>query len=419
MLTRRDFLAASTIAGAAAAAGLTRVAFGQQANNAPILLVLSLRGGMDGLHFVAPVNDTNYIAQRPTTLRVADSGATAGWSVASQSGLDFRAHAATVALRELYQSRSLAFVHATGLMNPSRSHFDAMDMMERGVTDRAAPLRTGWLTRYLSGLGGADDGFKSAAIGSGLPALFLGAEQTPSVSNPNDFRLWVDDYLRPYQMKILNGSFAGADPVSTAMRRMLNTADVFEQKIPRAANGARVPYQPRAGVSYPADWPAGELSGALQAVAQLAKLDVGLQLATVDFGDWDHHDGQEWRFRSRVAALSTALAAFWSDMQDFQSRLVIVTVSEFGRRLKSNNSGGTDHGHGNVMMLLGGPVQGGKLYGQWPGLAPDQLDEGDLAVTTDYRAVVAEIMTRLHPGSDAATLFPGFAAASPALGLIA
>ncbi len=418
MLTRRDFLAASSIAGAAAAAGLTRVAFGQQLSNAPILVVLSLRGGMDGLNFIAPVNDANYVNARPAGLRVAESGATAGWSVASQSGLDFRAHAATVALRELYQSRALAFVHATGLQNPTRSHFEAMDMMERGVTDRSASLRTGWLTRYVPSLDAPGTGLSSAAIGAGLPALFLGAEQTPSVSRPNDFSLWIDDYLRPRQLKILDGSYAGADPVSAAMRRMLGIADVFEQKIPRDANGERTRYQPRAGVNYPTNWPAGELSEALQSVAQLAKLEVGLQLATVDFGDWDHHDSQEWRFRSRAEALSTALAAFWSDMQDYHSRLVIVTISEFGRRLKANNSGGTDHGHGNLMMVLGGRIQGGKLYGEWPGLAAGQLDDGDLAITTDYRAVVTELMTQLRPAVSPAALFPGFDPPA-ALGLIA
>jgi uncharacterized protein (DUF1501 family) len=418
MLTRRDFIAATSIAGVAAASGLTRVAFGQQASDAPIVVVLFLRGGMDGLNLLAPVNDTNYTRARPAGLRVTDSGTSAGWTVASSGGLDFRAHPATEPLRSLYESRQLAFVHATGLKNATRSHFEAMDMMERGVTDRSASLRTGWLTRYLPALAATTGQLPSAAITSGLPALFLGAEQTPSIPQPNDFSLWLDGFLRDRQLKVLRDSNAGSDVVAAGFRRMLAVTDVLDAKIPKNANGERIPYQPRSGVTYPGNWPAGELSNSLKAVAQLVKLDVGLQLATLDFGDWDHHDGQEWRFRSRVDAMARSLAAFWSDMQDYHSRLVVMTISEFGRRLKSNNSAGTDHGHGNAMMLLGGRVQGGKLYGPWPGLADGQLDEGDLAITTDYRAVVTEVLTTLRPGTDAAALFPGFTMPGR-LGLIA
>jgi uncharacterized protein (DUF1501 family) len=416
MLTRRDFVAASTMAGTAAASGLTRVALGQQAD-APIVIVLFLRGGMDGLNLLAPVNDTNYIAARPAQLRVTDSGGNAGWSVASFGGLDFRAHPAAAPLRDLYTARQLAFVHATGLENPTRSHFEAMDMMERGVVDRSAPVRTGWLTRFQPALNPAGT-LPSASVTENLPALFLGAEQTPSLPSPNDFELWLDTDLRARQLKVLRDATAGADPLSGAFRRMLNVTDVLEAKIPRNSNGDRIAYQPRSGVTYPTQWPAGEISRSLQAIAQLTKLDLGLQLATLDFGDWDHHDGQEWRFRSRVDALSRALAAFWADMQDYHSRIVLMTVSEFGRRLRSNNSGGTDHGHGNVMMLLGGRVQGGKLHGPWPGLAPAQLDDGgDLAIATDYRAVVSEVLTTLRPSTDVGALFPGFSA-PPRLGLV-
>jgi uncharacterized protein (DUF1501 family) len=417
MLTRRDFLAATSIAGAAAASGLTRVAFGQQAD-APVVIVLFLRGGMDGLNLLAPVNDTNYTNARPSGLRVTDSGTNAGWSVASSGGFDFRAHPSTEPLRNLYQARSLAFVHATGLKNDTRSHFEAMDMMERGVNDRSASLRTGWLTRFLPALQNPTAPLPSAAIMSGLPALFLGAEQTPSMPQPNDFNLWLDGFLRDRQLKVLRDSNAGSDAVAAAVRRMLGVTDILDSKIPKNANGERIPYQPRAGVTYPENWPAGELSRSLKSVAQLIKLDLGLQLATLDFGDWDHHDGQEWRFRSRVDALSRSLAAFWSDIQDHQSRVVLLTISEFGRRLRSNNSAGTDHGHGNAMMLLGGRIQGGKMYGSWPGLAEGQLDDGDLAITTDYRAVVTELLTTLRPGTDPGSLFPGFAPPTR-LGLIA
>ncbi len=416
MLTRRHFIAASSIAGAAAAAGLTRVAFGQQAD-APIIIVLFLRGGMDGLNLLAPVNDTNYTAARPATLRVTDSGANAGWSVASVGGLDFRAHPVATPLRELYEARQLAFVHAAGLQNPTRSHFEAMDMMERGVIDRSAPVRTGWLTRFQPALRAAG-ALPSAAVSDGLPALFLGAEQTPSLPNPNDFELRLDDGLRDRQLKILRDAAAGTDPVSIALRRMLGVTDRLEQTIPRDATGDRIPYQPRSGVTYPTEWPAGEISRSLQSIAQLVKLDLGLQLATLDFGDWDHHDGQEWRFRSRMDALTKSLAAFWADMHDYHSRVVLMAISEFGRRLRSNNSAGTDHGHGNVMLLLGGRVRGGKLYGRWPGLSAAELDEGDLAITTDYRAVVSEVLTTLRPGTAASVLFPGFTAPAR-LGIIA
>jgi uncharacterized protein (DUF1501 family) len=415
MWNRRDFLTISSLAGAAAASGVTRLAFGQSAD-APIVVVLFLRGGVDSLNLLAPVNDPNYTRARSAALRVVDSGAAAGWSVASTAGLDFRAHAASLPLRDLYQSRALAFVHATGLMNSTRSHFEAMDMMERGVIERTAGPRSGWLTRFAPSLSSAGS-LPSAAIGSGLPASFLGAELTPSMPKPNDFSIWFDGYLRDRQLKIVRDSYAGTDLLAAAGRRTLNVTDVLEQRIPRNANGDRSDYQPRAGANYPTEWPGAELAESLKSVAQLIKLDLGLQLATLDFGDWDHHDGQEWRFRSRLDALAKALAAFYADTVDFHNRLVLVTMSEFGRRLKANNSGGTDHGHGGAMMLLGQRVQGGRMYGSWPGLADGQLDQGDLAVTTDYRAVLAEVLSSLRSGVDIGSVFPGLTP-PPRLGLV-
>jgi uncharacterized protein (DUF1501 family) len=155
------------------------------------------------------------------------------------------------------------------------------------------------------------------------------------------------------------------------------------------------------------------LAEQLRAVAQALKLDLGLRVATADFGGWDTHVDQAGQFAALTAQLSSALFAFWKDLGKMQEHVTVAVMSEFGRRLKSNESGGTDHGHGNVMMLLGANVKGGRMYGRWPGLANDALDEGaDLAITTDYRTVLAELVTGHLRGADAGTVFPGFTASS-------
>jgi uncharacterized protein (DUF1501 family) len=187
---------------------------------------------------------------------------------------------------------------------------------------------------------------------------------------------------------------------------------LIDGRIPRDAQNHPVAYAPEQGVVYE---PGGDLSRALKTIAQIAKMEIGLQVATADIGGWDTHENQPGRFKNCVERLSAGIAAFYADMARYQDRLVIVTVSEFGRRLRSNKSNGTDHGRAGVMTVLGGKVRGGRFYGRWPGLGPDKLDEGvDLAVATDYRRVLGEVLT-VHAARPLplAGVFPDYADPGP------
>jgi uncharacterized protein (DUF1501 family) len=181
--------------------------------------------------------------------------------------------------------------------------------------------------------------------------------------------------------------------------------DIVSKHLKRDDNGNPLPYQPEHDVKYPDN---NDLAGSLQTVARLAKMEIGLECAAVDFGGWDTHQGQGNYFPALIEQLSTALASFYNDMSRHHNRLSIVVMSEFGRRLKSNESEGTDHGHGNVMLALGGAVRGGKIYGQWPGLATEQLDDrADLAVTTDNRTVLGELLAKRLANANTQVIFPG------------
>ena len=198
----------------------------------------------------------------------------------------------------------------------------------------------------------------------------------------------------------------GGDAILGApVNRLLSLSEAIEARVAVDENGNMKQYLP--SIEYPKDNP---LSGSLQTVAQTIKLGLGLRISTVDFGNWDTHVDQADQIADQINMLSAALIAFWRDLGDHRGHVSVVVMSEFGRRLKSNESGGTDHGHGNAMMMLGTKVKGGKMYGKWPGLANDALDEGaDLAITTDYRTVLAEMMAGHMGFTDTETLFPGFA----------
>jgi uncharacterized protein (DUF1501 family) len=203
---------------------------------------------------------------------------------------------------------------------------------------------------------------------------------------------------------LLAKQLAGDAILGAPVKRLLSLSDAIEARVALDENGNMRPYVPEA--EYPKDNP---LSGSLQTVAQTIKLGLGLRVSTVDFGNWDTHVNQTGQFADQVNILSSALLAFWRDLGNHRDHVSVVVMSEFGRRLKSNESGGTDHGHGNAMMMLGAKVRGGKMYGDWPGLANSDLDEGaDLAITTDYRSVLAEMMALHMRFADTGTLFPGF-----------
>jgi uncharacterized protein (DUF1501 family) len=402
------------------AAPSTAPARAQASDTRDLIVYVFLRGGMDGLNLVAPVDDPDYIAARGADVRLADKGDNAALPLnnapAGGEGRDFRLHPKAAALKELYDSGRLALVHACGLTSGTRSHFEAMDLIERGVSDmKDQGLSTGWLARQMiaAAPNGPRDLVPAIGTADSQPVSLLGFGQAAAVNDINDFSFYGDERQRAALRELYREK--GADGPRLSVRsagvKALRTISTINARLARDAKGELVPYEPEKSAAYPEN---NDLTGTLKTVARLAKLDVGLRAAAVDFGGWDTHQNQHDVFPTLVEQLSAALAAFHNDMSRFHDRLTIVAMSEFGRRLKSNRSDGTDHGHGNVLIALGANVKGGRIFGRWPGLATEQLDSrSDLAVTTDYRTVLCELLARRAGNANAAAIFPGFKGYEP------
>jgi uncharacterized protein (DUF1501 family) len=371
-----------------------------------MLVVVFLRGGCDGLNLVGPVRDRNYQAARPSHLRIAESGDQAGLMLDNPIGdTEFRLHANAAGLKTLYDQKALAIVHACGLTNGTRSHFDAESLIERGLKDDNTQIKTGWLSRYLATTQ-RQSPFSVVATSDSLPRSLLGDGDAIAIKNVNEFNLWGDERMNTTLKQIYADTALGSIPLSTSGLTTFGALDIVQQNLSKDAEGSPVAYQPENGAVY---LEYDELSDGLKTVAQLIKMELGLQIATVDYGGWDTHENQSNRFPTLVENLSKSLHAFYNDVSAYHNRLTVVVMSEFGRRLKANESHGTDHGYGNVMMVLGGQVDGGKMYGQWPGLANEALDQGaDLAITTDYRSVLGEILTKRLGSTNLETVFPNF-----------
>lgn len=418
--TRRTLLQGSLAAGLVAVPGFRHVAYAAGAAAeataagaaAETLVVVFLRGGADTLNLVAPVDDADYIAARVPELRVRGEGNAAGLRLdqAMAAGLDFRLHPEAAPLAELYAGRHLAIVHAAGLSDGTRSHFVAQDLMERGVADEADLNRvpSGWAARWLSGGGAGDGPVPAIAATSSTPSALAGYGAALAVA---DLRAGLAPPGGPRTAAVLEALHRSGDGAyARAARAALSGLSSVDQRLPRLPDGKVAPYAPEGGALYDD----GEAGRGLQTVARLLKMEIGLRLAWVDVGGWDTHENQPGRFANAVRPLSRALAAFHADTARFHGRTTVVVLSEFGRRLRGNRSQGTDHGHGGAMLVLGGRVAGGRMLGRWPGLASHQLDRGvDLAVTTDYRAVLAELV--------GPAVFPGFGPSSGPvrLGLLA
>jgi uncharacterized protein (DUF1501 family) len=367
--------------------GLSSLAWAGEGDGKKLLLIVFQRGGCDGLSLVSPVSDPGYIDARTPEMRIADSGDKAGLVLDTIAGsnVDFRLHPEAHGLHDMFKSKRLAIVHAAGLPNGTRSHFEAQDLIERGVADTRAlqSSNMGWLARALPHLGA---GGEVAAVSAtpGLAHMLQGADHALSMPD------------------LQNGiGLSGGTQTLTALQALYTgyAGDVG------AAGVATIDAH---GASYDNY---GDLARGLQAIARLARMNVGLRVACVDQGGWDTHDNQPGRFNGQVNQLSKNLAAFHDDIAGSGVQVTTVVMTEFGRRLRSNRSNGTDHGYGSVMMVLGDGVAGGKLYGRWPGLAAEQLDRGvDLAVTTDYRAVLGEVLRQQGVAQPAigGQVFPGF-----------
>jgi len=384
------------MAGLGAAPSWLLRAAAQDGRKRKILVAIFQRGAADGLNVVVPFFEKLYYEMRPT-IAVPQPGKNNG-------GIDldgrFALHPSLQPLKPLWDSGELAIIHATGSPDPTRSHFDAQDFMESGTPGRTS--EDGWLNRTLGPVEPGVSPLRAIAIGAQLPRTLRGSRRAVAVNNLQQFETQNKDVA-----SILETMYATtADP-----RLMASGKETFDAaKMIESIN--RNPYPPANGAQY-----AGGFGNALQQVARLIKADVGVEAAFAEIGGWDHHVNESPQLTNLLREFGASLAAFARDMGDRMEDIVLVTMSEFGRTAREDGSGGTDHGHGNVMMALGGPVRGGKVYGRWPGLEPEQLyEQRDLAVTTDFRDVLGEFVSR-HLGRSSDQVFPGYKPGEP-LGLI-
>jgi uncharacterized protein (DUF1501 family) len=400
MLSRRYFIRSSALA--VAGIGLTPSwllrATAQDVKKRKILIAIFQRGAADGLNIVVPFFEKTYYDLRPTIAVPAPSDGKPNSAI----DLDghFGLHPSLRPLKPLWDSEQLAIVEAAGSPDPSRSHFDAQDFMEAGTPGKA--LSDGWLNRALPQVQGASP-LRAIAMGAQLPRTLRGARPAVAVNNLDQFQVRDQN-----SAGILQAMYA----TTQDSKLMASGKETFEAlKMVESIN--RAPYTSADGAQYNQ----GDFGKGLQQIARLIKADVGVEAAFADIGSWDHHSNEAGQLNGMLQQFGNALAAFVRDMGDRMEDIVLVTMSEFGRTVKEDGNQGTDHGHGNVMMVLGGPVQGGKIYGKWPGLEPEHLYENrDLAVTTDFRDVLSELVQK-HLGQTSDKVFPDFKPASP-LGLL-
>ena len=367
-----------------------------------VLVVVFQRGGMDGLNAVIPFKDPAYYKLRPT-IAVAEPASGTERAIDLDGYYGF--HPALAPLKPLFTGGRLAIVQAVGSPDNTRSHFDAQDYMESGVPG-VKSVRDGWLNRLLQD--DVDGGpFRATALSFRTPRILSGEAPSLTLTSVDEFRL-RDPLLAP----ALEQRYAAASD------RMLRSsaADLFEaMKVLKTAEAST-------GPAKGAPYPAGRFAASLKEVARLVKSNVGLEIAFTEIGGWDTHVGEggaTGQIANRLKELAEGMAAFARDLGDRMEDVVLLTLSEFGRTARENGNRGTDHGHANVMFVMGGKVNGGKVYGRWPGLDPDALYEArDLALTTDFRSVCSEVLARHLSRKNLTKVFPGYQASAP-LGIIA
>ena len=400
-ITRRIFLrngVLAVIGTTAIPSFLARAAYGavEPDSRNKRLVVIFQRGAADGLNIVVPHGELAYYAMRPSI------------NIPRHQVIDldgfFGLHPSLSPFQPLWNQRHLAIIHAAGSPDPTRSHFDAQDFMESG-TPGVKATDDGWLNRSLRSLpsAGESSAFRAIALGPSLPRILSGSEPAAAVNNIDQFGV--------------GGKNPNAAPLANTFEAMYEQSvdsvlhgtgqETFEAvRMLKAADPAK--YSPAAGANYPK----GRFGDSLRQLAQLIKANLGVQIAFADIGGWDHHVNEgstQGQIANVLGEFSQSLAAFWIDLGDLAEDTIVVSMSEFGRTARENGNRGTDHGHANVMFVMGGPVKGGKVYGRWPGLDQSQLYEGrDLALTTDFRLVLSEAVMRHLGNQDLKTVFPGF-----------
>jgi uncharacterized protein (DUF1501 family) len=401
MLTRRIFLKSSGLALVSfgvAPKVLLRTAYAESRGRKKALVVVFQRGACDGLNVVVPYGEDVYRRVRPT---IAIPAPGAGREAALDLDGFFGLHPALEPLLPLWKEGSLAAVQAVGSPDATRSHFDAQDFMESGTPGLKA-TDDGWLNRLVLSRPDAEaTPFRAVAMTPTLPRILSGRAPAVAMANIRDFALHAGGdsaaargFEQMYEGRI-------ADVLHGTGRETFEAIQFLKKSDPGR-------YQPAPGVEYPR----GRYGDSLKQVAQLLKADVGVEVAFTDVGGWDHHvaeGGVQGQLASRLREFGQALAAFRLDLGDRMQDVVVVTMTEFGRTVHENGNRGTDHGHASFAFVLGGDVSGGRVHGLWPGLAPEKLYAGrDLAITTDFRDLLGEVLARHLGVRDVSRVFPGY-----------
>ena len=375
----------------------------QGARQGKILICLFQRGAADGLNMIVPHGERAYYAARPN---IAIPRPRAG---SDDAALDldgfFGLHPALQPFERLYRDGLLAPIHAVGSPSATRSHFDAQDYMESGTPDRKS-TEDGWLNRYLAVKGTCEEcastkasPFRAVALTPQTPRILEGPAAAVAMNSLGEFTMrGAGSSAERLEALYRTGE---ADLVHGAGREMFEAVRMLQ-----SANPQR--YQPEHGAEYPRS----QFGQRLREIAQLIKSGVGVEVAFADVGGWDTHVNQgasNGQLAARLTDFSRSVSALVTDLGDRMNDVVILSMSEFGRMVRQNGNGGTDHGHAGAMFVIGGGVRGGKVHGKWPGLEREQLYEGrDLALTTDFRAVFSDVLTRHLGASSLSPVFPGF-----------
>jgi uncharacterized protein (DUF1501 family) len=400
MMTRRIFLKNGSLALVSlgfAPAFIARTAEAAQTRQ-KVLIAIFQRGAVDGLNMIVPFGERAYYQARPT-IAIQKPGQDNG--ALDLDGF-FGLHPRMAPLEPYFKRGELAIVHASGSHDDTRSHFDAQDYMESG-TPGMKSTRDGWLNRYLHAKEHANASpFRAVALAQQLPRTLQGTAPALAIGQLGQFGVRAGR-----DTEMMSASFEAQYAQAADSLLKPTGKDAFDA-VKMMKNANPTAYTPANGAVYPNSG----FGQAMLQIAQIVKSDLGLEVAFAELGNWDHHTNEgaaTGQIANRLDDFARGLAAFNQDLGDRMADVVLVTMSEFGRTVRENGNRGTDHGHGNAMLIMGGPVQGGKVYGRWPGLDRDKLYEGrDLAITTDFRDVFAECVTGHLGARDISKIFPGY-----------
>ena len=428
-MNRRAFLKGCCATAAAGAVGpslLFAPEASAAANSYDTFVLIFLRGGMDGLNLVVPTsgNDRTHYEQARPYLSIPATGSYGALplTLAGGAATPFGLHPSASGLRDIWNEGRMAIVHACGMQTTvTRSHFDAQLYLDLGTPGLQSGT-SGWLARawHNHGASAGNPIMPALAVNSRMPANLIGTPDAMAMGSPTDFALnsgaWQWQRYRDGGPDNLRG-------VNETLASLWNGDTGLESSGRRADASLRVVAQQPFTSTLPAGWPDTSFGRQLWTVAQAIRFNLGLRYATVDLGGWDTHDGQGTAgsgyhyYQNKIAELSQALSAFLAEMESGGelSRVTVAVQSEFGRRVRENGSRGSDHGYGNPLLVLGGPVNGRKFYGSWMGLAPQTLSPtfGDVPVTTDFRRVFSEMLIRRMGNNRLSNIFPGYSGYSP------